>query len=183
MSTAGGNNSGSGNVLEYLVLGLPNCGKSSLIKNLLRMTKKQRQKLSDCAPLPTVPTNGVEHTVLTKKIALREIGGSYIQLWPSYLPSAAGIIFVVDGVNNAQLSGSLMLLMTLLTNPELEKKPKAVILNKCDTPHCMSQSQLREIGNFDQVTLESPFSIFATSCLNGEGIECIYSWLQTSKKV
>ncbi|KAH3731317.1 hypothetical protein Pelo_17850 [Pelomyxa schiedti] len=120
------------------------------------MTKKQRQKLSDCAPLPTVPTNGVEHTVLTKKIALREIGGSYIQLWPSYLPSATGIIFVVDGVNNAQLSGSLMLLMTLLTNPELEKKRKAVILNKCDTPHCMSQLQLREIV----VSMETGLRVF-----------------------
>eukprot|EP00762_Andalucia_godoyi_P004335 ANDGO_05504.mRNA.1 ADP-ribosylation factor-like protein 8 len=126
---------------EVLVLGSSFSGKSTLvlqIKELAAQDRKKTQHGPARFQLPdTQPTIGVdiEHVVLKKgaTVALREVGGSFLMLWHTYLSSAKGIIFVVDSANPSDFSVACVEFRDLIAKTEC-KIPVCVFISKWESP-------------------------------------------------
>eukprot|EP00002_Diphylleia_rotans_P023155 TRINITY_DN4551_c0_g1_i4.p1 TRINITY_DN4551_c0_g1~~TRINITY_DN4551_c0_g1_i4.p1 ORF type:complete len:124 (+),score=18.07 TRINITY_DN4551_c0_g1_i4:85-456(+) len=114
---------------EVLMIGPSGSGKSLLLKRLLAYSGTR----SEPEFVETTPTIGVEIEDITyngKVMAIRELGGSFMQVWPRYYANAKCILYLLDISNPTQLSTAVYELTVLVEDPNLSGKPVMIILSK-----------------------------------------------------
>lgn len=143
---------------ECLFIGPEDSGKTLLIRKI-----KHAINYHDNDKIiheDTVPTIGVDIDTITlndnNKIMLREVGGSMISRWSSFIETCDLLIFIIDISNMTSLSTSLVLLMEMFTILLKTKRLQniAILLNKTDLSDISSQKIAKNILSIDDLIIE-----------------------------
>eukprot|EP00741_Cyanophora_paradoxa_P002481 tig00000076_g2405.t1 len=133
---------------EVLILGPVDAGKSLLVKQLRLLAKAKAEVDAEPAGLPeTQPTTGTEVDYITAgkyTYKVREMGGTFIELWPKYFAAAIAVIFVVDSASAETLSTSSVEVFRLLGDSELKARRILLLFNKRDAP-CACPRELLDL--------------------------------------
>mmetsp|Transcript_61636 Transcript_61636/g.108283 ORF Transcript_61636/g.108283 Transcript_61636/m.108283 type:complete len:180 (-) Transcript_61636:1260-1799(-) len=156
--------------LEVVIVGLGNCGKTTLL-----------HVLSDGVPVQTVPTVGLNVRMIKKggvQMKCWDLAGGeqYRSEWGRFTKGCDVIIFVVDANAIHLLPDAKMELHRLLEDKELARTAVLVVANKIDLePHASEPLLIREL-NLDYI-VDNPWMIIPCSALKTINIEEIIQWL------
>eukprot|EP00294_Goniomonas_avonlea_P017063 CAMPEP_0114546920 /NCGR_PEP_ID=MMETSP0114-20121206/4188_1 /TAXON_ID=31324 /ORGANISM="Goniomonas sp, Strain m" /LENGTH=140 /DNA_ID=CAMNT_0001731441 /DNA_START=198 /DNA_END=620 /DNA_ORIENTATION=- len=125
-----------------------------------------------------MPTVGVEldEIVFQKaQFSIREIGGSFVPVWPRYFDDCKQLFYMVDVANPPQLAISTIEFMNVLTAKEMQGKPVTLLLNKTDLPHTLSTSEISSLMRLDDIrqSLEAPLRVFEISSFTDAGVQLV----------
>ena len=89
------------------------------------------------------------------------------------------IVWVVDSADADGLVVARGDMTNLLSNPSLRRIPCLVLGNKSDVESSLSTQELRErlVPDGDGDAAEREIHVLKTSCLNGDGIKDVITWL------
>ncbi|XP_053561981.1 ADP-ribosylation factor-like protein 16 isoform X2 [Bombina bombina] len=149
-----------------LLLGAPGVGKTLLMKRLQKLNSREQADLTDVPPtLSTVGTNLTDLTFQRKRVTMREVGGSMGPIWPSYYKDCRRV-----------------LLLSVLSDPDLAAASVLVIFNKRDLPCCMSLVELKSLFRMEEIISCStqPITVLETSARDGTGLREVLQWLHSS---
>ena len=171
---------------NILVLGPEGSGKSLLLKRLKTLSLDFDAVFDDIpSTIQTVGSNLVKIHFNKQEYELREVGGVMAPIWKNYFSSTCGVIFVIDVANQFQLSASCMLLLSVLSNELLKKKPVLLLLNKLDMHLTFSLTEIEKILRIKEIKkyASGAVSVVECSCVNKVGFKNIIDWLSTVKTV
>ncbi|KAL4648320.1 ADP-ribosylation factor-like protein 13B [Arapaima gigas] len=124
--------------VTVLMVGLDNAGKTSTLRGILKVP-----------PRELGPTHGCVRTELRVDnfvVTVVDVGGSPVDRggWREYCGEAHGIIFVVDSSDEQRLPEAKELLVDMLKQPRVARKPLLVLANKQDRMDALLVSELIE---------------------------------------
>lgn len=137
--------------LEVVIVGLGNCGKTTLL-----------HVLSDGVPVQTVPTVGLNVRMIKKggvQMKCWDLAGGeqYRSEWGRFTKGCDVIIFVVDANAIHLLPDAKMELHRLLEDKELAKTAVLVVANKIDLePHASEPLLIRGSDIYGHMALITP---------------------------
>lgn len=132
--------------------------------------------------LPTIGVD-IETFDLTKRrqICLREVGGSFLLLWHTYLVSAHGVMFCVDSTNHSDFS---------LVQSEFHRLakylkgriPLCVVVTKWESSHAAAPEVLmHDVLCLDWVSgVDVHWTNYVTIAWN---LEEVLAWIRTTKGI
>lgn len=144
--------------LKFLVLGLDNAGKTTVLNALFGIKS------------PVSPTFGYRIHALRHRnsnLTIVDIGGqsSFRRYWPNHFENADGVFFVFDCSDNRDFSGYLQSALEL-------DVPMCIMANKTDLNPLFTADQLSiPVKNAKNIRL------FRTSILDEQSIVCGLEWL------
>jgi signal recognition particle receptor subunit beta len=168
-------------MLEFLVIGAENSGKTLLIKKIKNIYGNDNNNNDDDDMIEedTMATVGVDITTISlnnnKKVTLREIGGSMVSRWLTFLDedNCNYLIFVIDISNMSSLSTSLVLLMEMFTIVLKVKKQQRILIifNKIDLIDVASRQKARNILSINEIIDEGKRNGIIVDTLEGSSID------------
>lgn len=195
---------------NVLVLGLDGAGKTLLVRQLAAMLVKSKRSLLDrlvasaspSSPAPaspaaaddqanavnpdTQPTIGVEHAVLpfdARTCGVCEVGAQLLPMWRAYFSACDLWVFVIDLSNASQLAGAAVELFTVLSDPEMRRKPKLLLLNKVDAFFTLDDAVVRAYLCLDELLASpevAPIAVQKASALTGQHMDQVIKWVNQS---
>lgn len=192
---------------NVLVLGLDGAGKTLLVRQLAAMLVKSKRSLLDrlvasASPASstsrpaddqgsvvnpdTQPTIGVEHAVLpfeSRACSFCEVGAQLLPMWRAYFASCDLWIFVIDLSNASQLAGAAVELFSVLSDPEMRRKPKLLLLNKVDAYFTLDDTVIRAYLCLDELLSSpevAPIAVQKASVLTGQHMDQVIKWVNQS---
>mmetsp|Transcript_22152 Transcript_22152/g.36699 ORF Transcript_22152/g.36699 Transcript_22152/m.36699 type:complete len:175 (+) Transcript_22152:80-604(+) len=167
---------------EILVLGCSGAGKSLLVKQLKNIASNGfASPLEACDSQPTIGVELDKIQIRKKRIDVRELGGTLVEVWPKYFPASLAVIFVVDASDPVMLSSAVVELHSLLADQALLRNPFLLLFNKSDAPLICPELVLSEIFRLDDIKRHRPnddfFKVVHGSTVTGEHIQEILQWL------
>jgi GTPase SAR1 family protein len=192
---------------NVLVLGLDGAGKTLLVRQLAAMLVKSKRSLLDrlvatASPSSsssgppdeqgsvvnpdTQPTIGVEHAVLpfeSRACSFCEVGAQLLPMWRAYFAGCDLWIFVIDLNNASQLAGAAIELFSVLSDPEMRRKPKLLLLNKVDAYFTLDDTVVRAYLCLDELLSSpevSPIAVQKASALTGQHMDQVIKWVNQS---
>lgn len=157
--------------LEVVIVGLSNCGKTTLLHVLTDGVPIQ-------APTPTV---GLNVRMIRKggvQMKCWDLGGGEQSRmeWGRFTKGCDVIVFVVDANAMHLLPDAKMELHRLLEDRELAKTAILIVANKIDLePHASEPLLIREL-NLDYI-VDNPWMIIPCSALKTINVDEIIQWL------
>ncbi len=146
---------------RFLILGLDNAGKTSILN---RLAKKDQQ-----TTVPTVGLNVEQITYRNFTVALWDLGGAATMLWKHYYQNTDAVIFVVDSSDRARVETVREELINVLSDPDLAEAPLLVYANKQDKEGAMGVEDLSIAIEFDKLAKKHKF-LEGCSAVKNEGI-------------
>eukprot|EP01022_Parablepharisma_sp_SALTPOND_P026737 TRINITY_DN64744_c0_g1_i1.p2 TRINITY_DN64744_c0_g1~~TRINITY_DN64744_c0_g1_i1.p2 ORF type:complete len:253 (+),score=9.09 TRINITY_DN64744_c0_g1_i1:49-759(+) len=124
---------------NIVFVGLDNAGKTTLLK-MLKEDKYSQEP-------PTTQPHMEELTMGKIRFQTFDLGGHEIarKLWRDYCTVANAVIFLVDAAAKGRFADAKKELDSVMSLPELEKVPIAVLGNKIDKKGAVSEEELRSI--------------------------------------
>ena len=130
-----------------------------------------------------VPSIGVDISNLpldkTKTVQIKEVGGSMMPLWPTYLKGAAALMYVVDISDAYQLAASATAFHHLCDLPAMRDKRVLLIWNKTDAPCALRDA---ETAAFDaaraETALGDALTTMRASALDGSNAQQVMTWIR-----
>lgn len=174
--------------VQPLVLGPEGVGKTVMLKRLQTMTAQQnlaqaqqKQELGEApATIPTIGVNLVTITHNRKKYTFRELGGAMGPIWNNYFKDATCLVYIIDIANKTQVASACIQLLEVLSSKQTQDVPVLLILNKIDSPDCMTMSEISAIIRLREVLENARQDITVLECSfrEGTGLDRILKWLQ-----
>jgi signal recognition particle receptor subunit beta len=171
------NNEVSRDMKECLFIGPENSGKTLLIRKIKHAINNDNNNDEMMIHDDTMPTVGVDINTITlnenSKIILREVGGTMISRWSSFIETCDILIFVIDISNMSSLSTSLVLLMEMFTIILRSKRVQniAISINKTDLSDSSSQKIAKNILSIDELVKEGRRNGINIKILEGNSID------------
>lgn len=169
-------------VMQVLVVGAENSGKSLMVKRIQMLLNKGREESFNETPstIPTVGNNITKVFVEKTELDIREIGGAMAPLWKNYYGDADAVVYVIDKSNQFQVSASCILLLTMLSNEKLSGKPVLIAFNKSDLPCGLSMSKLKNIYRTNDLiaNAKQTITVVESSCIRKSGFDDIINWIE-----
>ena len=174
--------------VQLLVLGPEGVGKTVMLKRLQTLTAQQNlaqaQQKEDLGEAPsTIPTIGVNLVTLThnrKKYTFRELGGAMGPIWSNYFKDASCLVYVIDTAKRTQVASTSIQLLEVLSSNETQDMPMLLILNKIDSPDCMTMCEISVLIRLPDIVANARQDITILECSfrEGTGLHEILKWLQ-----
>uniref|UniRef100_A0A7S2GGR7 Uncharacterized protein n=1 Tax=Octactis speculum TaxID=3111310 RepID=A0A7S2GGR7_9STRA len=155
-----------------ILIGLDNAGKTTLLHKLSK-------GVFGSFP-PTEKRHQDKFKVGGVQFQAWDLGGheAVRYLWDDWLPSAGGIVFMVDGADSDRLAECEEELAALAKNEELFGVPIVVLFNKVDLSYALSDEELYVALNWEELRdREGPIMSFRTSIRDGTGYTQGIQWL------
>lgn len=155
---------------KVVFLGLSSSGKSSIIN----VIEKTYNKTDFEEP---VPTRGFRVSFLrrnNRNFSIWELGGDddTIQFWKCYLTSVNGVVFVIDGSDEANKHNSVSLLYEISREKSLENSTILVLVHKSGKE--VSISEINKNGVY--IFGKRKFKAVETSVERPETIVSAFEW-------
>nr|QXF29051.1 Arl16 [Gefionella okellyi] len=170
--------------MDAALFGVESVGKTLLVKQL----KFRCKNPGETPPVIDTPaTMGVEldeFTYQKTNFKVREVGGTFIPVWPKYFKECASVIYLIDMSHTTQISAACMEFYQLLRAPDLQGKPFLLLLNKIDLPSRMTRSQLDELIRLNdlQAQLSGRLTVEEISAFSLTNIDAVLQWMLRVKK-
>jgi len=162
---------------QVLMLGLDHAGKTTILEQLKGIFGG-REPLPPSKITPTVGLNIGRIQLQRVKLIVWDLGGQAAlrSIWEKYYSEAHALLYVIDASDMERFEESRDTLQQLLSHPDLAGVPLLLLANKQDAEAALSPLEIRSRL---QATLEGVETqqLFATTALNGEGIEEGIRWL------
>ena len=146
---------------RFLILGLDNAGKTSILNQLAKKGAEQTA--------PTVGLNVEQIVYKNFALALWDLGGAATILWKHYYQNTDGVIFVVDSSDRERMDTAREELINVLADPDLAECPLLVYANKQDREGAMTVEDLSIEIEFDKLARKYKF-LEGCSAMKNEGI-------------
>nr|QXF29052.1 Arl18 [Gefionella okellyi] len=164
--------------LEFVIVGLDNSGKTTLLNQLAGQVKGGAHD--------TIPTIGSDlQTFKAKGINMKvwDLGGQtrFRAGWQRYAMGCDVILFVVDACDVDRMQEARRELHTLLEEEELRKLPLLVVANKIDREPHVSRDELIKTMNLDYIT-DVPWTVACISAKFSTNLVDILQWLVRQTK-
>eukprot|EP00164_Ancoracysta_twista_P005338 GFYU01007301.1.p1 GENE.GFYU01007301.1~~GFYU01007301.1.p1 ORF type:complete len:195 (-),score=51.39 GFYU01007301.1:58-642(-) len=176
----------SGKGCDILLLGCEGVGKTLLVKTLKEYCRSKGQSLIDS--YETVATVGVELDELIynkSKFVIREVGGSFVPVWPRYYRDCSMVIYAIDISNHTQVSASVIEFLNVLQADDLSGKPVLLIINKMDLPNKFSRPLLDGLLRTDDLVANSvtrSVEVIEMSLVDACNVEAVLQWMMRHKR-
>ncbi|ODQ54148.1 ARF/SAR superfamily [Saitoella complicata NRRL Y-17804] len=157
--------------MRFLMLGLDNAGKTTIIKKLLN------EDISQISP-----TLGFNIKTLTSfepyKLNIWDVGGQRTlrSYWRNYFERTDAVIWVVDATDRARMSDCRDELRGLLQEERLSGATLLVFANKADVEGCLSPGEIKDALGLEDVRTHT-WKILRCSAVTGEGLEGGVRWV------
>jgi len=175
----------SGGNCDVLLIGCEGTGKSLLLRQLNNMCKSEPDPEVSFA---TVVTSGMElKTIVTpkkQKIVFREIGGSFVLVWPNYFDTCKMVIYMVDMSNGTQISETCLEFLRALDAPKLKGKPILLLLNKMDMSNTMPRPIFDSLMHLDDIinSASQQITVDEISATNPKTLHVVLKWITERSK-
>ncbi|XP_065846430.1 ADP-ribosylation factor-like protein 16 [Oscarella lobularis] len=167
-----------------LLLGAKGVGKTLLLKQLRAIyAVKAAEEDDEAVPatIATIGTNLVSFTVGKEAITVREMGGAMAPIWSSCFEDAQNVLFMFDLANRQQTAASCILLLELISSPELQKARFLLLFNKIDIERDMRMTiiELSSLIRLDDIVATSKQDVSFTeiSARNKTNLDVIVDWI------
>ena len=148
---------------RFLLLGLDNAGKSSLLAQLKDREFKETT--------PTIGLNIENISYQRYDMTFWDVGGQATKLWKHYFDSIDTIIFVIDSTDREKLIFAREELAKLQQDEDLVQVPFLVLYNKSDLgDECMSKEELDSRIDIKLIMDQRPVNSAVCSAQAGTGI-------------
>ncbi|MHA1976564.1 MAG: ADP-ribosylation factor family protein [Candidatus Hodarchaeales archaeon] len=154
------------------VLGLDRAGKTTLIQRIKNGTFNSNPAQTIGVNTETIEINNEEYTIW-------DLGGEALfrrALWEMYTKNSAGLVFVIDIVNQQRFPEALTSLKRVLSMSHLANVPLAVFFNKNDLLVNLPNQNLLSLLGISKIRGRES-EMFQTSAKTGEGIREGLDWL------
>ncbi|XP_053201629.1 ADP-ribosylation factor-like protein 16 [Panonychus citri] len=166
-----------------LCLGLPNSGKTLLLRSL----SCYPDKIEKFETVSTVGINLVNlNCSLNESITIREIGGSMEPIWENYLNSnVTHILFTIDVSNPVEIGSNVITLINLFNSLSVKLcQPRLLlVLTKLDSIGTIKLDETISGLLVDDLislhSLNNSIEIIGTSAITGQGLDDIIKWLSS----
>lgn len=165
---------------KLIFVGLDNAGKTTL----LHVLKDDRV----ATHLPTQRPTKEEMQLGLITLECHDLGGhaDARELWHEYYVHVDAIVFLVDANDRTRMAEARRELNAILTNEALKNVPIAVLGNKIDLSHALSEHELRQELNLGQTSGKNglttigmrPIEVFMISVIQRQGYADAFAWLQ-----
>ena len=154
------------------ILGLDRAGKTAII---------QRMKTGEFNPNPaqTIGVNTEIIQINDIKFTAWDLGGQVLfrrALWEMYTKNSAGLVFVIDLIDQQRFSDASTSLKRVIDMPHLKNIPLALFFNKSDLLVNLPDQNLLYLLGIDELDGRES-EVFQTSAKTGEGIIEGVTWL------
>ncbi|KAJ3330291.1 ADP-ribosylation factor protein 3 [Blyttiomyces sp. JEL0837] len=162
--------------LRFLLLGLDNAGKTSILKRLAS------EDITEVKPTQGFNIKSVQQDGF--KMNVWDIGGQKAirPYWRNYFDSTDVLIYVIDSSDRRRLEETGEELNQLLEESKLTGVPLLVFANKQDLVHALPGDEIATGLNLNSIR-ERQWKIQACSALTGEGISEGMEWAMAVCKV
>ncbi|KAH0571004.1 ADP-ribosylation factor like protein 2a [Spironucleus salmonicida] len=155
--------------LRFLILGLDNAGKTTILK-----------AISNEDPTITQPTQGLNAKTVAfgkSKLQCYDVGGqqSVRQYWKHYFKNTNCLVFVVDAADANRLEEVSVELNICAESEELVNVPILVFSNKSDIPTALTAAEIAQKLQLTNLRGHK-WQIQECSALNGTGIDEGFQW-------
>uniref|UniRef100_A0A8C9RGT8 ADP-ribosylation factor-like 13A n=1 Tax=Scleropages formosus TaxID=113540 RepID=A0A8C9RGT8_SCLFO len=135
--------------VTVLMVGLDNAGKTSILRSILKVPPKELGPTQGCVRTELRVDNFI--------VMVLDMGGSPEdrRCWRDYYGEAHGIIFVVDSSDEQRLPEAKELLVDMLKQPRVARKPLLVLANKQDRMDALLISELIEGLSLEKLVNQS----------------------------
>lgn len=166
------------NLKNYLLLGLDNAGKSTLLYTL---------KLGEIVTsIPTIGFNVATMQAKGYKIVSWDMGSKMNRTSMCKtlkdLRSVSGLVYVLDSKDEPRISNAKDELYWLLGQKELEGVKLLVLANKQDLPGALTKDQVIEELELEKIK-DRKWHVQPTTIIQGVGIAEACKWLEIPHKV
>jgi small GTP-binding protein len=157
--------------VRVLILGLDFAGKTTILYRL-----SLNQAVTQVAPTVAFNLENVEVGKL--RLQIWDLGGQnqLRPFWRLYFKDTTGVVFVVDSTDRQRIGLCAEELGHLLREEELRGIPLVVLANKQDINDAMTPEELSQKMALPAIQ-DRPWTIMATSALQGTGIKEAFDWL------
>jgi small GTP-binding protein len=157
--------------VRVLILGLDFAGKTTILYRL-----SLNQAVTQVAPTVAFNLENVE--VGNLRLQIWDLGGQnqIRPFWRLYFKDTTGVVFVVDSNDRERIGLCSDELGHLLREEELRGVPLIVLANKQDVDGAMKPEELSQKLALAAIQ-DRPWTIMATSALQGTGIKEAFDWL------
>jgi len=172
---------------EVLLIGCEGAGKTLLCRHLEKIGKGEIKGHAnvplDPSTQPSIGIEMIEVPCRSRKIGIREIGGTMQPVWDRYFDGCSAVMLVADSSTAHAAASAAVELAELLRAPTLTDKRVMLLLNKRDAPGALPEASLRQllgIPAFEAAAGLERLSVMPTSALTGEGLPQLLDWCYES---
>lgn len=158
---------------SLVFLGLDNAGKTTL----LHMLKHDKVTISK----PTYHPCAEELKMGNIRFNTYDLGGheSARKIWSDYFPAVDAILFLVDSADPDRFEEAKKELELVVTTPQLDKIPIAILGNKVDKTGAVQEYELRQALDIEGMRQKNtrPLELFMCSIVKKAGYNVALEWI------
>lgn len=95
----------------------------------------------------------------------------------AYYPRVSGVVFVVDSSDKESIDQAGPLLLEILAEKELQKKPLLVFANKRDLSNEITLDEIQDKLGLNELDSSYKWHLQPSSAIQGEGLQEGFKWL------
>lgn len=158
-----------------VVIGLPHCGKSTIMHQL----KPREERMVNLTPNIPIGYNAEKFQFKTVTFIAFDLGeelSGFGNPWEDFYRDCSGIIFVFDSTDRVNMPAAKLQLERVLKNPYIRNRdiPLMLFANKSDQSMAISSYQC--IDFFGLKDRKKSCNVFSTDALTGEGFNEALDW-------
>jgi ADP-ribosylation factor-like protein 6 len=165
---------GSKKQSSVIIVGLDNCGKSTIVDRL----KPEKKRAAELVPTVGLKVEKFRHGKVDFTMYDMSGQGRYRQLWEKQYRHAQGIVFVIDSADTARICVAKDELDMILAHKDVARRPIPIIFfaNKMDMPKARTGVEISQALELSLIE-GRPWHIIRSNALTGVGLEQGLKWL------